>query len=157
MLQTTSNSVGLVFVLNNILILGIWRSAIFHLPGCFCPWTFFQNIGFNMVPLDPFMSHVYSTWIFCRGVSGLASDCPSGVWCRGLTTCLLHVVPSSFGNQLLNNSWAVGFYIMDSISSNMFVFRHMQLYMSWCIRLFFGFSLCSLFFQVLLYWQFSYT
>ena len=48
----------LVFVLNNILILGIWCSTIPHLPGCFCPWTFFQNIGFNMVPSDPFMSHL---------------------------------------------------------------------------------------------------
>ena len=27
----------LVFVLNNILILGIWHSAISHLPGCFAP------------------------------------------------------------------------------------------------------------------------
>ena len=24
----------------------------------FCPWTFCQNIGFNMVPSDPFMSHL---------------------------------------------------------------------------------------------------
>ena len=48
----------LVFVLNNILILGIWHSAISHLPGCFCPWTFFQNIRFSMVSLDPFMSHL---------------------------------------------------------------------------------------------------
>ena len=48
----------LVFVLNNILTLGIWRSAISHLPGSFCPWTFFQNIGFNMAPYDPFMSHL---------------------------------------------------------------------------------------------------
>ena len=31
----------LVFVLNNTLILGIWCSTIPHLPGCFCPWTFF--------------------------------------------------------------------------------------------------------------------
>ena len=38
----------LVFVLNSFLILGIWCSAISHLPGCFCPRTFFQNIGFNM-------------------------------------------------------------------------------------------------------------
>ena len=45
----------LAFVLNNILILGIWYSPIPHLPGCFCPWTFFQNIRFNMVPSDPFM------------------------------------------------------------------------------------------------------
>ena len=29
------------------------------------------------------------------------------VWCRGLTTCLLHVGPP-FGNRILNNSWAVG-------------------------------------------------
>ena len=49
----------------------------------------------------------YSTWIFCRGVSGFATDCPCVVWCCGLTTCLLHVGPP-FGNQFLNNSWAVG-------------------------------------------------
>ena len=48
-----------------------------------------------------------STWMFCRGVSGFATDCPCGVWCRRLTTCLLHVGPP-FGNRLLNNSWANG-------------------------------------------------
>ena len=48
----------LVFVLNNTLILGIWCSAISHLPGCFRPLIFFQNIGFNMVPSDPFMSYL---------------------------------------------------------------------------------------------------
>ena len=48
----------LVFALNNTLILGIWCSTIPYLPGCFCPWTFFQNIGFNMVLTDPFMSHL---------------------------------------------------------------------------------------------------
>ena len=48
----------LVFVLNNILILGIWISTIPHLPGCFGPWTFFENIGFNTVLTDPFMSHL---------------------------------------------------------------------------------------------------
>ena len=47
----------LVFVLN-ILILGIWCSTIPHLPGCFRPWTFFENIGFNTVLTDPFMSHL---------------------------------------------------------------------------------------------------
>ena len=49
----------------------------------------------------------YSTWIFCRGVLGFATDCPCGVWCRGLNTCLLHVGPP-FENRILNNSWAVG-------------------------------------------------
>ena len=43
----------LAFVLNSTLILGIWCSTIPHLPGCFCPWTLFQNIGFNMVPWTP--------------------------------------------------------------------------------------------------------
>ena len=49
----------------------------------------------------------YSTWIFCRGVSCFATDCPCDVWCRGLTTCLLPVGPP-FGNRFLNTSWAVG-------------------------------------------------
>ena len=47
----------LALVLNNTLILGIWSSTIPHLPGCFCPWTFFQNIRFNMAS-DPFISHL---------------------------------------------------------------------------------------------------
>ena len=47
----------LIFVLD-ILILGIWCSTLPHLPGCFCPWTFFENIGFNTVLTDPFMSHL---------------------------------------------------------------------------------------------------
>ena len=54
-----------------------------------------------------YVTSSYSTWIFCRGVSGFTTDCPSGVWCRGLTTCLLHVGPP-FGNRFLNNSWAAG-------------------------------------------------
>ena len=54
-----------------------------------------------------YVTSSYSTWIFCRGVSGFATDCPCDVWCRGLTTCLLHVGPS-FGNRFLNTSWAVG-------------------------------------------------
>ena len=48
----------LAFVLNNTLILGICCSTIPHFPGCFCPWIFFQNIGFNMVPSAPFMPHL---------------------------------------------------------------------------------------------------
>ena len=91
------------FVLNNTLIVGIWCSTIPNLPGCFCPWTFFEyriqhgSIG----PL--YVTSSYSTWIFCRGVSGFATDCPCNVWCRGLTTCLLHVGPP-FGNRFLNIS-----------------------------------------------------
>ena len=63
-----------------------------------------------------YVTSSYSTWIFCRGVSGFATDCPCGVWCCGLTTCLLHVGPS-LGNRILNNSWAAGltYWIMNLI------------------------------------------
>ena len=54
-----------------------------------------------------YVTSSYSTWIFSRGVSGFATDCPCDVWYRGLTTCLLHVGPP-FGNRFLNTSWAVG-------------------------------------------------
>ena len=54
-----------------------------------------------------YVTSSYSTWIFCRGVSGIVTDCPCDFWCRGLTTCLLHVGPP-FGNRFLNTSWAVG-------------------------------------------------
>ena len=54
-----------------------------------------------------YVTSSYSTWVFGRGVSGFATECPCDVWCRGLTTCLLHVGPPS-GNRFLNTSWAVG-------------------------------------------------
>ena len=98
----------LAFVLNNILILGIWCSTRPHLPGCFCPWTFFQNIGFNMVPSNPFRSHLATQLGYsAREFQALQLVCPCDVWCRGLTTCLLHVGPP-FGNRFLNTIWAVG-------------------------------------------------
>ena len=90
----------------------------------------------------------YSSWIFGRGVSGFATDCPCDVWCRGLTTCLLHVGPP-FGNRVLNTSWAVcsTYWI---VYLHFFVFWHMQLYMSWYIISFLALSLLlkySLFFK----------
>ena len=96
-----------------------------------------------------YVTSSYSTWTFCRGVSGFAIDCPCGVWCRGLTTCLLHVGPP-FGNRILNNSCR--FYIMD-YESYFFVFWHMQLYMSWFIRSFFGFT----FLNILYFFKYSCT
>ena len=54
-----------------------------------------------------YVTSSYSTWIFCRGVSGFATDRPCDVWCCGLTTCLLHVGPP-FGDRFLNTSCAVG-------------------------------------------------
>ena len=95
----------------------------------------------------------YSTWVFCRGVSGFATDCPCDVWCRGLTTCLLHVGPP-FRNRFLNTSWAVGLTYWI-VYLHCFVFWHMQLYI--CLDTsyhFLALSLLlkySLFFQGLLY------
>ena len=90
----------------------------------------------------------YLTWIFCRGVSGFATDCPCDVWCRGLTTCLLHVGPP-FGNRFLNTSWAVSLTYWI-VYLHFFLFWHMQLYMFWYIISFLALSLLlkySLFFS----------
>ena len=98
----------LVFVLNNTLILGIWCSTIPQLPGCFCLLDLLSEYRVQHGAIGPlYVTSSYSTWIFCWGVAGFATDCPCGVWCRGLTTCILHVGPP-FGNRLLNKSWAVG-------------------------------------------------
>ena len=67
-------------------------------------------------------------------------NCPCDVWCRGLTTCLLHVGPP-FGNRFLNTRWAVYLHF--------WVFWHMQLYLSWYIISFLALSL-------LLEYSFSY-
>ena len=71
-----------------------------------------------------YVTFSYSTWIFCRGVSGFATDCSCDV-------CLLHV-GSPFGNRFLNTSWAVGLAYWI-VYLHFFVFWHMQLYMSWYI------------------------
>ena len=83
-----------------------------------------------------YVTSSYSIWIFCRGVSGFATDCPCDVWCRGLTTCLLHVGPH-FGNRFLNISWAVGLTYWIVYLIIVHIFFHMQSYMSWYIISFF--------------------
>ena len=100
-----------------------------------------------------YVTSSYSTWIFCRRVSGFATDFHCDVWCRGLTTCLLHVGPH-FGNRFLNTSWAVGL-------TYWIVYLHFSLYIGICNYVcldtsyhFVALSLLlkySLLFQVLLY------
>ena len=77
-------------------------------------------LHFNMVPSDPFKSRLSTQLIFCRGVLDFATDCPCGVWCRGLITCLLHVGPP-FGNRL-KQQLGCRFDIMDNISSHVLHF-----------------------------------
>ena len=98
-----------------------------------------------------YVTSSYSTWIFCRGVSGFTTGCPCGVWCRGLTTCLLHVGPR-FGNRILNKQQlGCRFAIMDNISffcvltyTIIYVLIHQIIFRFYLLKYF-------LFFQVLFY------
>ena len=110
-------------------------------------WEYLIQHGANG-PL--YVTSSYSTWIFCRGVSGFATDCPCGVWWQGLTTCLLHVGPP-FGNRILNNSWAVGLtlwiiYLIICVLTYaiIYVLIHQIIFRFYLLKY-------SLFFQVLLY------
>ena len=97
-----------------------------------------------------YVTSSYSTWIFFRGVSGFATDCPCDVWYRGLTTCLLHVGPP-FGNRFLNTSWAVGLTYWI-VYLHFVVFLHMQLLMSWYII---SFLALSFFLNILYFFKYS--
>ena len=100
-----------------------------------------------------YVTSSFSIWIFCRGVSGFVTDCPCDVWCRWLTTCLLHVGPP-FGNRFLNINWAVGLTYWIVYHHFLFVLWHMQLYFLDTSYHFLALSLLLkyyLFFQVLLY------
>ena len=66
---------------------------------CTPPWMFLpldipseyrpEHVTFGLLCLI----FKFPSRIFCRRVPGFATDCPCGVWCRGLTTCLLYVGP----------------------------------------------------------------
>ena len=77
----------LVFVLNNTLIL-IWYLVFYNPspPRMFLSLDLLSEYRIQHGANGPlYVTSSYSTWIFCRGVSGFATDCPCGVWCRGLT------------------------------------------------------------------------
>ena len=96
-------------------------------PRMFLPLDLLSEYRIQHAAIGPlYATSNYSTWIFCRGVSGFATDCPGDVWCRGLTTCLLHVGPP-FGNRFLNTSWATSLTYWI-VYLHFFVFWHMQLY-----------------------------
>ena len=68
-------------------------SANALLPGCFHPSVgillenLIEHVTFGLL----YIMFTFLTRIFYRGVAGMAPDCPCGVWCRRLTTCLLYV------------------------------------------------------------------
>ena len=140
----------LAFVLNNTLILGIWCSTIPTIPRMFLSldflWEYRIQHGANGLL---YVTSSYSTWIFCRGfrlcnwlslwrllswINELPPACASTFW------------KSNFKQQL-----GCRFDIMDNKSY--FVFWHMQLYLSWYIRLFFGFT----FLNILYFFKYSST
>ena len=122
-------------------------------PRMFLSLDFLSEYRIQHGAIGPlYVTSSYTTWIFCRGASGFATDCPCKVWCRGLTTCLLHVGPP-FGNRYLNTNWAVGltYWIVD------LHFLYLDICNYTCLDTsyhFLALSLLlkySLFFQVLLY------
>ena len=63
-----------------------------------------------------YVTSSYSTWILCRGVSAFATDCPCGVWCRGLS----HLPPacwSTFWKSNFKQQLSSRFDIMDNINT----------------------------------------
>ena len=138
----------LAFVLNNTWLLGICCSTIPHLPPrLFLSLELLSEYRIQHGAIGPlYVQSSYSTWIFCRGVSGFATDCPYDVWCRGLTTCLLHVGPP-FGNRFLNTSWAVGLTYWI-VYIYFFLYFDVYNYMSWYIISLFGFIFTSYIFFI---------
>ena len=137
--------------LNNTLMLGIWCSIIPHLPGCFWPWTFFQNIGFNTVLTGPFMSHLATQLGFLQGSFRLCN------WLslRRLVPWINHLPPacwSTFWKSNFKQQLGCRFDIMDNIYIFLCVLTYAIIYVLIHQIIFrFYFLEYSLFFQVLLY------
>ena len=109
------NIIGIFMAINyflnytlDFLYLSSSGSANAQLPGCFHPWTFSLNIGFNKYVTFGllYVLFTFPARTFYRGVPGFAIDCPCCVWWRGLTTCPLYVGPL-FENLVENDSWFV--------------------------------------------------
>ena len=68
-----------------------------------------------------------------RVVPGFATDCACGVWCRGLTTCLLYVGPLfkiSFKRQLVSKCdimETLVFIIFNSLYAHIYVYVYVYM------------------------------
>ena len=62
--------------------------------GCFCPQKVFSKNWLDRLTRTSFIIYLYTKLtIISKGVPGLATDSPCGVWGRGWTTCLLYDDP----------------------------------------------------------------
>ena len=137
-------------------------------PRMFLPLDLLSEYGIQHGAIGTlYVTSSYSTWIFCRGVSGFATDCPCSVWCRGLTTCLLHVGPP-FGKLIFKQQLGCRFDIMDSISlffciltyAIIYVLTHhiiflLYLYLLYIVLYFFKYSCTNIFHRRILYTFYS--
>ena len=111
-----------VFILNFTLRRSETRLLYFcnHAPLClFLPLYILFGVGCEHVTFEHlYVVFRFSTRIFYKWVPGFVTDCPCGVWCRGLTTCFLYVDPL-FGNLVWNDS---GFRSLTKCSTSFHCF-----------------------------------
>ena len=97
----------ILLILNYIFRLS--KSRYFWFSNYASPWMFLsldilfkywiERVTFALLCV----MFTFSTRVSYKRVLGFAADCPCGVWCCGLTTCLLFVGPR-FGNLVWNDS-----------------------------------------------------
>ena len=96
----------IIYILNYMFRFSVTEQ--FWFGKCAPPWMFPPlDIAFEYWIEHVTFGHFYvmfrlSTRVFYMGFTGFATDCPCGVWGRGLTTCLLYVGP--LGNLGWNDS-----------------------------------------------------
>ena len=124
---------------------------------CTTPWMF--------PPLDILLEYwiehvtlgllyvMFTLPVICyKGVPGFAIDCSCGIWCRGLTACLLYVGPLFgnlarqvsfhyricltliFGNSPFNSRRLVIFCILISFDELLSIQRVMIYCLTYCVR-----------------------
>ena len=77
-----------LFRMNGILFLHLSTSI-----GCFCPQTFFSISPWGMLRWTSFITNLHTDLKIIRGIPGLATDSPCGIWGRGWATYLLNGDP----------------------------------------------------------------
>ena len=117
------------------------RYLVFYntFPGCFCPWPSLRILDSTRCQRTPLCHILLLNLDILQGIR-LCTDCP----CESLVSWINHLL-ACWSTFRKSNSKRLGcrFDIMD-YESYFFVFWHMQLYMSWYIISFFGFTLLNI-------------
>ena len=93
---------------NNRMYLPSMRYLVFYNPSpprMFLSLDLLSEYRIQHGAIGPlYVTSSYSTWIFCRGVSGFATDCPCDVRINHLPPACW----STFWKSILNTNWTVG-------------------------------------------------